>query len=257
MKKFVNRILPFLAVLALVSSCMSARKMTYLLDMDYEKLYPSLRAPEITIHAGDILGISVAAENSQLAAPFNYLSGASADAAGASAAARYPVDQTGNISFPQLGNIPVAGKTLREIRDDITHRISSQGYIREPLVQVTLTNFTVTVVGTAGNKVLDVTDPSINLLQVIARSNGTGPNTNIRDVMVVRTVDGDKKAYSVNLQKKDLFTSPVFFLQQNDVVYVKPQGASLSSEGQMVMTFVGSGLTLASIITNFLLWSRR
>lgn len=257
MKRSVSKILPFLAAAVLLSGCVSAKKMTYLLDMDYGKNYPAARAPELVIHEGDVLGISVSSENPQLAAPFNYLAGGTAEGAATTQLAQYPVDHAGNITFPLLGDIPVQGKTLVQIQNDIASRISTQGYIREPLVKVTLTNFSVTVIGRAGNTVLEVTDPSINLLQVIARSSGTSANTNIKDVMVIRTENGDKKAYSVNLQKKDLFTSPVFYLQQNDVVYVKPQGSSLSSEGQLIMTFVNSGLSLASIITNFLIWTRR
>ena len=246
-----------MALAVLMSGCISARKMSYLLDMDYGKMYPAAEAPELVIHEGDVLGISVSSEDPKLAAPFAYLaSGTSENATGAQMA-QYPVDNDGNISFPVLGSVPVVGKTLNEIRDHIASRISTLGYIREPLVRVVLTNFTVTVIGSAGNMVLPVQDPSINILQVIAHSTGTNERTNIKDVMVVRTENGEKKAYTVDLQKTDLFTSPVFYLQQNDVVYVKPQGSSLSSEGQMIMTFVGSGLTLASIITNFLLWSKR
>jgi polysaccharide export outer membrane protein len=76
----------------------------------------------------------------------------------------------------------------------------------------------------------------------------------IKDVMVIRTEDGIRKAYSVNLQSKDLFESPVFYLQQNDVVYFKPQGMKLSTTGQTTMTFVTAGLTMVNIIVNTLLW---
>ena len=74
--------------------------------------------------------------------------------------------------------------------------------------------------------------------------------------MVVRTENGQRTAYKVNLQSRSVYDSPAFYLRQNDMVYVKPRGSSLSSEGQTVMTFVGTGLTLASIITNLLIWTR-
>ena len=61
----------------------------------------------------------------------------------------------------------------------------------------------------------------------------------------------------MNLQKKEHFGSPVFYLRQNDIIYVQPKGSTLSSEGQVAMSFVGAGLSLASIVTSFLLWSSR
>ncbi len=61
----------------------------------------------------------------------------------------------------------------------------------------------------------------------------------------------------MNLQKMDMFYSPVFYLQQHDVVYVKPRGARLSSEGQTVMSFVGVGLSVGTIVTNLLIWTRK
>lgn len=252
-----NKLLGFALMAVMLAGCATPRSMTVLLDMEENVPYPAPPAPELVLHKEDRLGIQVLSENPQLASPFN----AGLSLVDASAAAQkmvsYVIDTKGNIDFPVLGKLKMEGRTLREARDLIVERIREKGYIKDPIVNVELQNFTVTVIGNLGNRVIPVEDGSINLLQVLARSGGVTASSNIKKVTVIRTADNTRTAYTVNLQKKDMFDSPVFYLQQNDVVYVKPRGAGLSSEGQAALTFVGTGLTLASIITNFLIWSRR
>lgn len=239
--------------LALAVSCASPKKISYLMDMEYGQDYPAVPSPELVVQVDDLLGIHISSENPQLVAPFNLIP----ENAEATSVHTYAVNAEGNIVFPVLGSLPVAGKTLTQVRDQIADKIKEMGLIRNPVVLVTLENFSITVIGNAGNQVLPVTGNSINLLQVVAQSAPIDANVKIKDVMVIRTENGIRKSYSVNLKSKDLFESPVYYLKQNDVVYFKPQGTRLTATGETVMTFVTSTLTLASIITNFLLWSRR
>ncbi|MBO7366350.1 MAG: polysaccharide export protein, partial [Bacteroidales bacterium] len=94
-----------------------------------------------------------------------------------------------------------------------------------------------------------------NILQVIAHSGGTSDNAKIKDVMVIRKENGENKAYSINLQSKDLFMSPVFYLQQNDIVYVKPRGLRFSTSGQTAMTLVNTIVGIGSAVVYILLWN--
>lgn len=225
--------------------------MTYLQDMAYNTAYEVHPAPEIILQSEDRLDIQVLSENPLLAAPFNAVVNAQTPPD-----TKYVIDSDGNIDFPVLGQLHIAGTTLDAVKKQITERIVESGYIKEPVVRVRLDNFSVTVVGSAGNRILTVDAPSINLFQVLAQSGEMTSESKIKDIMVVRTEQGRRTAYSVNLQSRAVYDSPVFYLRQNDMVYVKPRGSRLSSEGQAVMTFVGTGLSLASIITNFLIWTR-
>ena len=248
--------LRWLLVLFLASalaSCATPKKLSYLLDMEYAKNYPAAPAPELVIQVDDCLGIHISCDNPQLAAPFN-LTLPTADAAEVHS---YWVDKDGNIDFPVLGTLPVVGKTLKEVKELIADRISAKGLIRNPIVLVTLDNFSITLIGNAGNQVLPVTGNSINILQVLAQSGRLDATTKIKDLMVIRTEDGIRKAYSVDLQSKDLFDSPVFYLKQNDVVYYKPQHTRLSPTGNTIISFTTILLSVASIITNALIWGRR
>lgn len=249
MNRLFNVIAAGTAALLLLS-CSTPKRLSYLTDMAYNTDYPAPAAPELIVQPGDCLGITISSSTPELVAPFNLYS---EDGKGL----RYMVDSEGNIDFPVLGTIQVAGATLTKIRNGIAAGIRENGLIKDPVVIVTLDNFTITVVGQVGNGVIPVEGPSINILQVIAKSGNITNRSDINDVMVVRTENGVRRSYQVNLQSKDLFYSPVFYLKQNDVVYIKPKGTSLSASGQTVMSFVGAGLSLITIITNFILWSTR
>lgn len=242
-----------LAAIVLATACNSPRKLSYLRDLAYDTPYPAKPAPELLLQKGDRLDIRVFSSTPELTAPFQMRS----SAAEASAGDLYTVDRDGFIDFPALGLISVEGKTLKETERALAEQIRSKGFIKEPTVRVTLANFSVTVVGSAGNTVIPVEDSNINLLQVIARSGGTKENNNIREVTVIRTEEGVRTAYKVDLQSRELFDSPAFYLQQHDIVYIKPEGRRLSAGGQTAMTFVTAGLSLGTIISNFILWSRR
>ena len=250
MKRLFNSFPAWAALLAALVSCTTAKQMSYLTDMAYNTDYPVKPAPELVVQPDDCLSITVTSSTPELAAPFNLFSEGRSGL-------QYVVDRNGNIEFPVLGTIKVWGATLTQIRNGIADGIRSNGYIKDPIVIVTLENFSITVIGNTGNSVVPVKGNSINILQVLATSKNITNRSDIRDVMVIRTENGVRRAYSVDLQSKELFDSPVFYLKQNDVVYVKPKGVSLSASTQTTMTFVTTGLSLISIIVNTLLWTSR
>ena len=94
----------------------------------------------------------------------------------------------------------------------------------------------------------------MNLSELLAKTGGINANAKIKDVMVIRTENGTQTAYSVNFQTKEIFDSPVFWLHQNDIVYVKPKGIQLNNNGQLVISLIGTTLSAASVISNIALW---
>ena len=242
------------ALLITLASCATPAKIGYLRDIEYYKTFPGVQPPELKIQSGDKLAIQVLSEESELAAPFFPL-GTATSSDGGAVAAEYIVDNNGNIDFPVLGKIHVGGYTMRQVGDNLKYEIISRGYIKDPVIRINLTNFSVTVLGEAGQNVLKVDDNKINILQVIANSGGTSDNAKIKDVMVIRKENGENKAYSINLQSKDLFMSPVFYLQQNDIVYVKPRGLRFSTSGQTAMTLVNTIVGIGSAVVYILLWN--
>ena len=240
------------AILTLVlaaTSCVTPSKITYLKDMEYNTDYPAKPAPELRIRPEDQLSIQVFSSDPALAIPFN--TGAmTTEGLGVTRAASYIVDGTGYIDFPVLGRLHLEGMTLKEIQNDITNRIISSGYIKEPVVSVNLDNFTVTIIKYGSTNRMNVSGRSINLLQAVAPAYGE----KIKDVEVIRMENGQRRAYSVNWQTKDIFDSPVFYLQQNDIVYVKPDRWSQSQFVTTVRTSITSILSLATSVATIFVW---
>lgn len=240
----------------LTASCTTSRTLGYLLDMEYNHDYPAIPAPELKMQIEDRLSIQVLSENAQLSAPFNTLLTITdlANQTVHEPMLTYVVDREGNIDFPVLGKLHIEGMTLKEIEQMIAGEIIARGYIREPVVNAELDNFTVTVIGGNGGGVMQVQGHSFNLLQAIARINNSTTNEqiNIKEVTVIRTENGVRTAYAVNMQKKALFESPVFYLQQNDVIYYKPKVYRLSQTASNFISFVGTLASFASLVLSYL-----
>ena len=239
----------------LTASCTTPRTLGYLLDMEYNKDYPARPAPELTVQKEDRLTIQVISENPVLSAPFNTLLTLTdlANNQTKQPVLTYTVDQQGNIEFPVLGSLHVEGLTLKELQDMISGEIVSRGYIKDPVVNASLDNFTVTVIGERSMTISPIEGKSLNLLQAIARFGGTsGENFNINDVTVIRTENGTRRAYSVNLQTKALFDSPVFYLQQNDVIYLKHKGSQMNNSVRNFFSMIGIVSSFASLILSYL-----
>ncbi|MBR7026068.1 MAG: polysaccharide biosynthesis/export family protein [Bacteroidales bacterium] len=253
--------LPVILLLVMAVGCSTPRTLGYLLDMEYNHEYPAAPAPELKMQIEDRLSIQVLSETPELSAPFNSLLTITdlANQTVRQPMLTYVIDKEGNIDFPILGTLHVEGKTLKEIEQMIADEIISRGYIKNPVVNAELDNFQVTFIGggAAGGGVMQVQGHSFNLLQAIARIRGTNnEEINIREVTVIRTENGVRTAYSVNMQKKALFDSPVFYLQQNDVIYYKPNVYRLSQTAGSFIGFVGTLASIASLVLSYLALTR-
>ena len=244
------------------ASCSTQKYLTYLQDMEYGVPYDVLPMQEIHLQPGDQLSIVVNCKQPELAIPFNIMnSSLYTDSMSSSASSytrdndfRYTVDQNGCINFPLLGDLLIQGMTIEEVEDFIERRIKEESYISDPIVTAVFKNFQITVLGVAGTGNYTINKDRLNILEAIAMI-GTIPNTGmIDDIMVIRNQDGFRTAYSVNLKTKDLFESPVYYLQQNDIIYVKPSKYASDGRIERVRRVTSNALSFINIVSNFFVW---
>ena len=165
----------------------------------------------------------------------------------------YTVDADGNIQFPVLGAIHVADLTRSEIAALLKSKL--EGVMPDPVVTVTLLNFYVTVIGEVARPgTYNFPGDRLTLLEALGFAGDLSVYGNREKVMVIREENGTRHVEILNLKSKDIFTSPYFYLKQNDVVYVEAVGTKAKSVSTFtpyfpVITSLASlGTAIASII---------
>ena len=256
LKSFVN-VCVMAAAFLLLASCASPKKFVYLNDMEPGKQYPVNTETVTIVHENDRLDIKVSCKNPELAVPFNSQVGAyrlSADggvtAAGVETVEQgYRVDADGNIIFPILGKIKVAGKSLKQVSDMIATMISDGGYIRDPQVSIEFLNFKYTVLGaTSGKGTYTVDGDRITILEAIAKAGDLSKEARLDRIAVIRTVDGKQEIYYNDIRTAEIFMSPTYYLQQNDIVYVEPKTKPRNENAWQTASFTISVLSLFSSV---------
>ena len=221
----------FLSALLALSSCVSSKDFVYLQDMQVGERYHFERKHEAVVHRDDRLSITVSCKQPELALPFNAQNAAvkvsstgeiSASADGTDKG--YRVDVDGNIDFPMLGKINVEGRTLAEVTQLIKNGIIEGNFIKNPLVSVDFLNFKYTVLGAVGsNGTYTVRGDRVTLLEAIANAGDLATNARVDKVTVIREIGNERQIFVHDLRSSNIFNSPCFYLQQNDIVYVEPK----------------------------------
>lgn len=246
------------AALLLLASCASPKKFVYLNDMEPGKQYPVNTETVTIVHENDRLDIKVSCRNPELAVPFNSqvgaykmsIDGGVSEARTETVESGYRVDADGNIVFPILGKIKVAGKSLKQVSDMIAGMISEGGYIRDPQVSIEFLNFKYTMLGAIGAGTYSVDGDRITILEAIAKAGDLPNRARLDRIAVIRTVNGKQEIFYNDIRTADIFMSPTYYLQPNDIVYVEPKYREKSKEDKawQVSSFVISLASLASTI---------
>ena len=156
------------------------------------------------------------------------------------------MDADGNIDFPIIGKLHVAGMTVDAAKQLIRDKIIRGNYISDPTVAIEFLNFKYTVLGAVGhNGTFTTNGDRVTLLQAIANAGDLSSKARTNRVAVIREVDGNRQMYMHDLTSKDIFDSPCFYLQQNDIVYVEPKYRKKDNEDRGWQI----GTTLLSVVT--------
>ena len=244
------------ALVGMASSCVTQKQMTYLRDADPSKA-DSINATfqsqtEAVIRPGDALTIVVSALDQEAVVPYNLplvvYSGGGAQVNTTPAMQFYTVDEAGDIAFPVLGKLHVAGLKRTEVEDLIKTRLEAQ--VMDPTVIVRLVNGTVSVLGEVNRPGRVGINGRLTILDALAASGDLTPYGRRDNVLITREIDGKLEIARLNLRSSDLYTSPYYFLQQNDVVYVSPNKvrAISSANAGLWLSMVSTVASAATVI---------
>ena len=213
----------------LFSACNSTKEVVYLQDVVPLKQQDIERKNEVFIHEDDLLSIMVNSKDPELALPFNmplitYQIGS--ESSGQQRVLGYLVDTNGDIDFPILGKLHVAGLSRLELRDLIKEKLISGDYIKDPVVTVQFLNYKVSVMGEVARPgSFTITGDRITLLEALSMAGDLTIYGRRDRVAVIREENGKRTILFHDLRSSDIFTSPCYYLQQNDIVYVEPNKA--------------------------------
>lgn len=248
--KTVKVLFLFVLIVLMASSCVSTKNVRYLQDMQAFGEVDVNGKFEAKISPSDELRIFVLPngdkEERELIEPFNvYGSGANMNN---SNTIGYLVDVEGNIQFPVLGKMNVAGMTCRELRDTIEYRLKNEGYLSEPLVDVRIMNFKIYFLGSNGGKAITLNNERCTFLEALALAGDLSLYTDRRRIGVVREKEGKMVIHYLDPRSSDIFDDEFFLLQQNDIILTEAMSYVYFKEWMANLGVVLTPLTTAASV---------
>lgn len=234
----MHKIKSFFSILSIVllASCSTPKNISYFQDVTDNSAL-TLQAEQIfRLRPEDKVNIVVSSKDPSLSALFTLTSGNNSRVLGSTTSPRttagggsygmvaYTVDPQGNIEFPILGSIKAAGMTRNELAKYIQNELITQKLVLDAIVTVEYVNLSISVLGeisSPGRK--DIDKDHYTVLDAIADAGDLSINGKRQDVKVLRNVNGQMRCYTLDLcSTQDIVSSPAYYLQQNDIVYVTP-----------------------------------
>ncbi len=268
LKKPVSGVLVAWAILAvLLSSCRTTKPVQYLQGPIDTAALSRISLPEPQIRKGDLIGITVYSDNPDATAIFNQqmntslsttaTSGTATSGAGAQSMPGYLVDDRGNIRFQLLGQLHVEGLTKTALEALLTEKLSGN-YLSNPYFNIRFLNYRFTVLGEVAKQgVYTIPGERISILEALGMAGDIGLYGLKDSIMVVRETGGVRSIGYLDVSKPEVFESPYFYLQQNDVVIVKASPKKPDVSEQTSSRNLARAATITTILVSIsLLLSR-
>jgi len=247
--------LSLLSMIMLLGSCASKKNIIYFQD---EPISTIAKKQDFVLRfkTNDLLTIKVSALDPAVARPFN-LEAVSTntsviDAQGSLKMQTYLIDTDGNIEFPVLGLIKIAGLTRSGANALLKQKLTE--YIVNPIVNIRLANFTITVLGEVNSPgTFTIQDERISLTEAIGLAGDLTIFGRRNNIMLIREVNGEKRFAKYDLSSINVVNDQYYYLAQNDVIYVEPNKSKIRSSNYnqnngVIISAVGTLATIIAIL---------
>jgi len=227
MKYKLSIVAGLLLSVVLLISCASKQDVVYFQNAGSFETLVDKNSFTSKFKVDDLVSIHISTLDPEVSAPFNLFRGA-ANGGILPEQVDYIVDKEGEIDFPVIGKIKISGLSPEETRVLLRDRLSE--YLKDPIINIRLKNFTVTVLGEVNRPgTYPVNGERISILEALGMAGDLTIKGQRENVMVIRDFDGTKVYTRVDLTRKEALNSPVYYLTQNDLVYVEPNKSAVTS----------------------------
>ena len=268
---FTQKAGSLLAVSLVLFGCSTPKNIAYMQDSYNDAIVETIKANPIRLKPMDQISIVVNSRDPQIATMFNliYASqrlGASTSMNGGLSNGNqmllpYTVDKDGEIDFPVLGKVKVAGLTRAETAEHIKNLLIESNQIKDPVVTVDFMNLGFSVLGEVSRPGRYRIDrDAFTILDAISLAGDLTINGQREDVTLIRNYGTAQEIfYKMNLtDSEDIFSSPAYYLEQGDIVYVTPnpkrrRESTVSANSAFTPSFWISLASTATSITSAIL----
>ncbi len=228
------------SILFLASSCSTPKNIAYFPDLHNGSIVQAENMLDIRVKPEDKLSIIVSTQDLNLSNLFNLVTtqnrlgqttsstntvGNTGSGGGAGQVSYYTIDSYGDIKFPVLGKIHIAGLTREQVADKITEELVKADLVKDPIVTVEFANTGISIIGEVKSPGrYEFNKDRLTIIDAIAMAGDLTINGMRDNILVMRNAgSGRQESYRINLlNAQELASSPVFYLQQDDVIYVEP-----------------------------------
>jgi polysaccharide export outer membrane protein len=250
--KFLSHGVLAILFVGILTSCSSSKDIIYFQNTEAvsDTTYDDLSNFEIRIMSNDNLFIKVSALNPEAVEPFNTVDLSRGYSTNLELQG-YLVDERGNINFPVIGEVHLAGLTKVEAIASLEKKISQ--YIDKPVVNIRFMNYKVAVLGEVvrpGTYAVD--NERISIPEALAKAGDMTIYGQRHNILICRVENGEKKFYHVDITSPEIFFSEAYYLQQNDIVYVLPNNSrAMGANVNPLLSISLSVITLIVTVVNF------
>jgi polysaccharide export outer membrane protein len=252
------RIIIFFSFLLYLSSCTSYKQLQYLQGNIDSTKYSQFKVPEQRIQKGDQISIAVFSDNAAASAMFNGGGGiqqanqgmqpGNSGAGASTGGSVYDVDQDGNIFFPQVGKLNVEGLTRDGLKALLDSKLKDK-YLINPYYTIRFLNLKITVFG-------DVKSPGIyplvrentNIFEALTLAGDLTEYGKRDNILVIREKDGKRVFARIDVTQPDVFNSPYYYLQQNDMVFVDMRKSKANRIDEAWTRNISLGFSIISLM---------
>jgi polysaccharide biosynthesis/export protein len=251
--KSIHSVIPFLALILIMSmtGCIQYKTVPYYKDVtektDSVKISSYYTDP--VIQKNDILKITVSSLDQDVTRLFSFNAEDPVNSFSNSAGSSYLVDPNGFVRMPLIGPVKVEGLTTWRVRDTITKLL--EPYLKETVVEIRITSFRITVSGDVAEPgMYTIQNERVTLTEALTLAGDLNISALRNNILLIRDEGGERKYIRFDLQDKDVFNSPYFYLRSNDVVYVQPGRIATRDINFRNLTYLATIVSLIALIVS-------